>query len=672
MFFDDVALVERKRAQLKVLPTTPDTGWRPPVDHPDLSQAIALGFDFEVKELDFEHGPGWSRGKSSIVGGSLYALFRDGSSHCEYRPIRHEVDPQYNLDCQNTINYWRDTLQTEHIPKFGANLQYDIGNAAEERIWVQGQLNDQSYAEALLDDTAFVSLEATSQKYLGVGKESDLLYKWCAEAYGGKPTSKQRENIYRTSPLLVGPYGEADAAYPVLVMMKQWPLLRAADMLPVFRLENDLIPLMVKMRMQGVRINVDKAVEMYSRIKPFLKKLYKELIEISGVQVECTTGNDIKKVFTSLNIKTPRTEASETHPDGQMSVTAEWLKRLDHPVARVILDIRKLEIIHNTFLKSYLIDSNVNGILHGEYHQLKGEDGGAKTARFSSSNPNLTNIPSRVEKESEFGKISKEVRECFIPFEGHSNWLKGDYSQLQYRALAHYAVGPGSDELRAKYNNDPDVDYHDLVQIMIRDIAHREMDRRPVKNVNFSVVMGGGMNALKKYILESETVIKEILRVYHLSATYVKPTLAAISGSAQRLGYCQGLDGRRCSFSLWEPSERDYDNPDKALPYEWAVREYGYNIQRAGTHAAVSYMLQMAEGAIIKASLRRAYQEGIFDIIGVPTMLVHDEANFSQKDQSKEQKEAYTYLNQIMETTMPLRVPVKFKMDTGVNWGAIE
>jgi hypothetical protein len=111
-------------------------------------QAIAIGFDFEVKENEFERGPGWARGKAQICGGSIDLLFPDGSTYTEYRPIRHEVDRHLNLPVDSTVRYWRDLLQSK-IPKFGANLIYDVGNATDENIWVQGELYDCQFAEAI-------------------------------------------------------------------------------------------------------------------------------------------------------------------------------------------------------------------------------------------------------------------------------------------------------------------------------------------------------------------------------------------------------------------------------------------------------------------------------------------------------------------------------------------
>lgn len=80
MFFDDSELYARKNAVLHELPPTPETGWRPPVDFPNLSSAVAIGLDCETKETDFDHGPGWARHKGHIVGASLSATDRLGNT----------------------------------------------------------------------------------------------------------------------------------------------------------------------------------------------------------------------------------------------------------------------------------------------------------------------------------------------------------------------------------------------------------------------------------------------------------------------------------------------------------------------------------------------------------------------------------------------------------------
>lgn len=665
MFFDTKTLLPTKRATLATLPPIPETNWRPPTSFPTIDGAVMIGIDTEVKEDDFDHGPGWSRGKSQIAGASVDIFYRDNTSTTVYLPARHTLEPQYNIEPWKVFSYLKYVCETPHIPKVGANLIYDIGNLQEEGIQVMGELHDIEIAEALLDEEAFVSLDAQDKKYLNKGKTTDLLYPWCAKAYGGEPTGKQRENIWRCSPRLVGPYGESDARDPRLILMKQWKQLEAENLLQVYRMECDLLPLWVRMRRQGVRVDINKAEKIYTRLTPLIANLYNRVREMSKINLESTTGNDIKKVFRSLGIKMPLTDK------GNESATAEWLKQLDHPISPLILEIRQMETIKNTFLANYILGANVNGIVHGEYHPLRNDTGGTRTGRLSSSNPNLTNIPTRT-------NLGKEIRSCFIPFEGHSCWHKGDFSQIQYRGLAHYAVGPGANELRAEYIRDPKTDYHDRTQAMVKSIVGITIPRKPIKNLNFANVMGAGKNKVKRMIqLDSGDLVitdkmaDDFYMAYHKGNGYVKATLAAMSDEAMRVGYVPSPLGRRSRFNMWEPKNDDWDNRSTPLPYEQAIRVYGSQIQRANTYMSVSHRLQGLEADIIKSAMRQALTDGVYDVIGVPTTVVHDEKNHSVIDESPRQNEAYRYMHYLMENTLKINVPVRFEADRGPNWGEI-
>src|SRR5437762_607167 len=89
----------KKQFKLKDAPIVPDTGWKAPQEFPNLSAAVALSIDTENKEFDWpNYGPGWGIGKSNICGFSIGAIDAQGSIGSWYFPIRHEFEPQDNLD----------------------------------------------------------------------------------------------------------------------------------------------------------------------------------------------------------------------------------------------------------------------------------------------------------------------------------------------------------------------------------------------------------------------------------------------------------------------------------------------------------------------------------------------------------------------------------------------
>ena len=664
MFFDDVELMLRKATTVR-RPPIPDTGWRPPCELPDLIQAKVISFDTETRELDFDHGPGWARDKGHIVGVSVAARFDNNRQYSAYFPLRHEIESDWNCDAGNTFRWLKAGMATPGVPKVGANLLYDIGWLGEEGIEVSGDLYDVQFAEALLDETAPTALEALGRKYVDEGKDSGALYDWLANAYGGQPNGGQRANIYRAPPRLVGPYAESDATLPLAILERQWPLLAAEGLLDLFKMECAAIPLLVGMRRAGVRVDVAAAKSLYAELGEAIPRLYDELAHISGVRIESVNAAaQVAKVFDAVGLTYPSTK------EGAPSFRKEWLTAHKHDVARKIVEIRENEKIRGTFIESYVLNSHHNGRLHCQFHPLRSDDGGAKTGRYSSSHPNLQNIPTRT-------ALGKKIRKLFLPDHGHLCFQKSDHSQIEYRMLAHYAIGPGADELRETYRRDPRTDYHDRVfqkfcgqtgldyAAMPRE--EKAQRRRPLKNINFGLLYGQSQPSLAYKAGMSKKDADEFFKSYHASSPYIKPTMKAIAESVQKQGYIETILGRRVRFNLWEPKERgDW----KLLPYDRAVAAYGYAIKRAGDYKGTNYKFQGSAADVMKAGMLKAYREGVFDVTGLPKMQVHDELDFSVIDDNPTQNDAYEYMRHCLETAVPtVRIPLYVDSDRGSNWG---
>lgn len=660
MFFEEEDLGQlKKKAGLRLPPPVPETGWLPPREFPNLASAVVISLDTETREPDFSHGPGWGRGKGYIVGFSLAAQDAAGNRGKWYFPVRHEFEPEYNLDPATCFRWLKSVLETPHIPKVGANLLYDIGWLTTENIYVQGELHDVQFSEALLHEDGEVALEYLGQKYLNEGKDSDLLYQWLAEAYGGNANSKQRENIYRAPARLVGAYAESDADLPLRVLDKQWPLMVRDGLTDVYRMECDSIYLLTRMRLTGVNIDLPAAEQLYGELAVDIQELNQQLFQQTGVWANVDSGADLAKVFDAAGIRYNRTAK------GAPSFTKDFLKTVEHPIADLVRDIREHMKIRSTFIRSYILESNVNGRVHCQFHPLRGDEGGTRSGRFASSTPNLQNIPVR-------SKLGKRIRKLFIPDYGHIGWEKDDYSQIEYRFLAHFAVGDGADMVRERYNKDPKTDYHEMTQELVKLIANMLIERKPIKNINFGLLYGMGEPKLARQIGVAKDIAKQIFKAYHQGNPYVKATMEQAANEAQLHGFVQTILGRRSRFDMWEPRVVNYENRASALRYDAAIRNYGCDIQRAHTHKAINRKLQGSAADIIKKGMWRCWREGVFDVIGVPKLQVHDELDFSVIDDSPAQQEAYRYMRHVLETAVPLRIPVLVDSGRGPNWGAID
>ena len=213
------------------------------------------------------------------------------------------------------------------------------------------------------------------------------------------------------------------------------------------------------------------------------KELLQEVATETGHSIEPWVATSIAKVFDSLGIHYFRTEKS-----GSPMFTKQFLSNHTHPIANKILKIRELNKANTTFIKSILEHSH-EGRIHCDFNPLRSDDGGTVTGRFSSSNPNLQQIPARDPY------IKNLIRGLIIPEEG-SKWGSFDYASQEPRWLVHYCATltgfdrhPQIDDVVALYHKG-EADFHQIVA----DIAG--IPRKQAKTVNLGLMYGMGKGKL--------------------------------------------------------------------------------------------------------------------------------------------------------------------------------
>ncbi len=651
LFWEDLPTERKRGAVVRPMPAIPDVQWSPPTSFPDLSRANVISVDTETYDPELiEHGPGWARGKGHIVGVSVGA---DCGGRW-YFPVAHETEPEFNMDLDKVFAWLRDTLSDPKQPKVGANLLYDLGWLRHHNIEVAGDLYDVQYAEALLDERAHVGLDILGEKYLGEGKETSILYQWLSDWFGGNPNGKQRKWIYKAPPRLVGPYAESDADLPLRLMDKLYPLIVKEGLLEVFNMECGLMRLMLDMRYAGVSVDIDATVQARETLLEQEQLHMAKLKHLVGFEPNVNAGADLAMAFDKIGLKYPRTLK------GSPSFRKEFLEGVNHPVGALVREVRKCQKTVGTFIDSYILDSHINGKVYGQFHLLRGDEGGTRSGRFSSSTPNLQNIPARDDI------IGPLLRALFIPDSGHIAWRKYDYSQIEYRFLIHYAVGKGAEDVRRHFNLHPDTDYHELTRNLVHKITGILLDRKPIKNINFGLIYGMGIAALSAGLGLSKKEGRTLFAAYHKGVPFARDTMNATSAEAENTGIITTILGRRSRFDLYEPAA--FTEGARPLAYKQAVIEYG-NIKRAGLHKALNRRLQGSAADLMKKAMLICYNDGIFAETGVPRLTVHDELDFSDPGGKDE---AFREMRRVLETAVPLRIPVKADFEIGPNWGAVK
>ena len=309
--------------------------------------------------------------------------------------------------------------------------------------------------------------------------------------------------------------------------------------------------------------------------------------------------------------------------------------------------IRDRNKAHTTFIDTILKHQH-KGRIHAEINQLRSDQGGTVTGRFSYNNPNLQQIPARNKE------LGPAIRSLFIPGEG-CTWGVFDYSQQEPRLVVHYAALQnlyGVDEVLDAYN-EGDADFHTIVADMA------EIPRSQAKTINLGLFYGMGKNKLQAELGVSKDKAEDLFKQYHNKVPFVKKLMDNVMQRAQNRGQIRTLLGRLCRFHLWEPNQFGIH---KALPHEAALAEHGPGIKRAYTYKALNRLIQGSAADMTKKAMIELHKEGI-----TPHIQVHDELDISVINQLEAAK-----IKDIMENAVDLEVPNKVDYESGPNWGNIK
>lgn len=558
----------------------------------------------------------------------------------------------WDAKTENLRAYLQDLLGDPHKTAVMHNAVYDLQWLQAWGIDVRCKLVDTMYAEALLDEAkASYSLDATAMTHLREGKADDELYQWLADRYGGAPTRKVQGGRMHLAPEdILAPYAIQDADLTYRIWQKQEVLLEKDGLMDVMRLECGLIPVLVGMRKRGIRVDVEKAEKLYTRLEMNIHRAVKTLSGMAGFTVNVNRNADLVKLFDKLHIPYSRTDK------GNPSFAKDALLGIDNPVISEILNIRKWEKFNATFLKGYIMDSHIDGRVYGEFHPLRSDDGGTVSGRFSSSKPNLQNIPSN---DPTLGAL---VRGCFLPEVGEQ-WVSIDYSQIEYRLLCHFGRGASAENARQAYTNDPRTDYHQLVADMTG------LSRKVAKTINFSKAYGAGAKTLSEQMGCSEDEARTFIDKYDEQLPFVKELLERQSSIAQGRPI-RTILGRLCRFDLYVP--RKFEVGVKPLSKPEATIKWGLgNIRKYKIHAALNRLIQGSAADLFKKALLDGYEQGMYsdDCFGVPLALVHDELCFSVP---KECIKHIPKMVNIMTGALDLKVPLTVDVEIGDDWGHLD
>ena len=609
---------------------SPQTEWTPPDELKDLSQAKQIAIDLETRDPNLTtRGSGSVRDDGEIVG---IAVAIEGWSG--YFPIAHEGGG--NIDKKIVLDWFKDVLKTP-ATKIFHNAMYDVSWIRALGFKIEGRIVDTMIAGSLVNENRLrYNLNSLAREYVGMGKNEKILFE-AAKEWGVNP----KKEMWRLPAMHVGEYAEQDAVATLKLWERLQQEITAQDLWDIFNVETELFPCLVDMKFKGVRVDLDKAhiikKDLMKEEKQFLQKVKKQ----TGMDVEIWAAASIAKVFDQLKLPYDRTAT------GAPSFTKNFLSQHPNEIAQAIAQAREINKAHTTFIDT-ILEHEHKGRIHADINQIRSDDGGTVTGRFSYSNPNLQQIPARSKR------IGPLIRSLFLP-EEKCVWGTFDYSQQEPRLVVHYAALSqlqGVSRIVDEYN-EGDADFHQAVAEMA------DIDRKDAKTINLGLMYGMGKNKLMAELGLLVEQAERLLKKYHERAPFVKQLIDAVSRRAQERGRIRTIGGRICHFDLWEPASFGIHKP---LPHADALAEHGPGIKRAFTYKALNRLIQGSAADMTKISMVNLYKEGI-----VPHIQIHDELDVSVENPKQAEK-----IIEVMEQAVKLEVPNKVDYEKGANWGEIK
>ena len=662
----------------------------------DLNGIDTVAVDLETYDPNLKtKGSGALRGDGFVCGVAI-ATGKD----TVYFNISHS-DIDMSLD--KKIKFWEaldeKLFQNEKITKVFHNAMYDV-------CWIRsitgkkmkGRIVDTMIAASVIDENRFqYSLDSLSKDFLKERKGGyDLQEKVLAWSNG--TIKDPMSNMHKLPASIVKDYAKQD----VNLTLKLWKLfskkfdeilytkykedkegkilkdkkgkpiiLEEKTIRNIFELETKLFPCLVDMKFKGVKIDVQKAKDFGHRLEKRKDNLIKIIKARTGVDVQIWAASSLKNLLENQEI----TDYKKTPKSGMPQLPGDYLRTHKNRFLRFVAKARECDKAKNTFVEG-LLGFVHNGRIHADINQIRGEHGGTVTGRFSMSNPNLQQIPSK-------GYIGKKMRELFIPETG-SDWYSFDYSQQEPRIVVHYAIKlgmDGTDDLKEEFDKE-DADFHQIVA----DMAN--IPRKQAKTINLGLFYGMGKIKLQKELNLDPKKAKTLFDTYHSKVPFVKQLSQDLSQFAAEEGLLYTLGDRFCRFDKWESRDKEWNSEtnrftevklhatkeDAMDAYKLEQMEkYGKYIDptcehfekhytRAFTYKALNRLIQGSAADMTKKAMVDLYEKGI-----VPHIQIHDELCVSIKDQ-----ETRTMVQETMEKAIELEINNKVDCEFGPNWGTIK
>lgn len=407
--------------------------------------------------------------------------------------------------------------------------------------------------------------------------------------------------------------------------------LEVTNQLELFeKIEMPLSEVLADMQYTGIYIDKNELLEYGKTLQDRIEEITSKIYEIAGIEFNINSPKQLGEMLFE-KLKLPVYKKTKNGYSTDVDVL-EKLKK-EHEIIEPILEYRALSKLNSTYAQGLIPYINKKtGRIHSYFHQTV-----TSTGRISSTEPNIQNIPTRMD-------IGKKLREVFKPNE-KSIFVDADYSQIELRVLAHIS---GDKNMIEAFNNNEDIHKQaasKVFNIPIEDVS-KEL-RSKAKAVNFGIVYGISDFGLAEQIGVSKKEAKLYIEQYLQKYNGIKDFMDEIVESAKENGYVDTLFNRR-----------------RYIP---EIKSNNYTVRQFGARVAMNTPIQGTAADIMKIAMINVYKElKERNLKSKIIVQVHDELLIeTEKNEEDIVKEI---LKSCMENVIKLKVPLVVDISEGDNW----
>lgn len=396
-------------------------------------------------------------------------------------------------------------------------------------------------------------------------------------------------------------------------------------------LEAPLSMVLALMEKQGIKVNRDRLAQMGVDLDAKLEGLTKQIYELAGQTFNINSPKQLGEILFDV-LDLPVLKKTKTGP----STSADVLEKLSpyHPIIDAILTFRQLGKLRSTYIEGLTKEiHSKSSKVHTLYNQAT-----TATGRLSSTEPNLQNIPIRMEE-------GRKIREAFIPSEEGWYMLAADYSQIELRILAHIS---GDENLIDAFQKGMDIHTRTAMDVFgVEEGEVTSLMRRQAKAVNFGIVYGISDYGLSQNLNITRKEAGDFIERYFSVFSGVKLWMEEIVKQAKQDGFVTTLLNRR-----------------RYLP---DIRSSNFNLRSFAERTAMNTPIQGTAADVIKLAMIRM-QDSLQEKGLKSRMLlqVHDELVFEVPQDELEMMKQL--VPEVMESALKLDVPLKVDVSFGHTW----